>query len=721
MRNSGVRSQKSEGGRWHVADGMSGDWSASGSPTSHIPSTLCLFLASYFCLLTPAFAATHVTATYGLPANPAVMATVNGTPEYGLIFVERNEAVTWNAVEYGKTTIEGYLNASGQLNDGAGNLYLDVVPDSDASPGGSYYVVTVNIQGKVHSEIWIVPDQTTVDATLIRQTQTPGATGTTLFYQSVENAGTPLAQRQALNFSGTGVSCADDSALGRTDCTITAGSGGGSGGGTVTSFSAGGLAPLFAASVSNATTTPALTFSLSNAPADSWFGNATGASAAPAYNTSTIPVSLIPALNYQTPLSGYAAPSHEFLTGFTSPNTFAAAQPGFSDLSGSITAAQEPSTTVNSVTNDTNVTGSIATQALTLGWTGTLATSRGGTGAASLSAANIPVQSGVITTGDCVKWASGTSITDAGAACGSGGGGSGTVTTFSAGNLSPLFATSVTNASTTPALSFSLSNTSQHYFFGRQAAGSGAPSFLRPACGDLSDAAASCSTDATNASNISSGTLATSRGGTGASSLSAANIPVQSGTITTGDCVKWASGTSITDAGAACGTGSGGDTTKTHYVPLENCSPAESSNAGNSFWTVTGLTAWDAGHWEFVKNASGDIYCTVRIPHNVSATPNANIVLDTAINVTSGNVVLQTSDAAVGASGSVNPASLTSATAQTVTVPATAYNRFTTTFAVQSSVAADNLLIVKIHQNSTSTAAANLLLVGEYLKIDETL
>lgn len=45
-------------------------------------------------------------------------------------------------------------------------------------------------------------------------------------------------------------------------------------------------------------------------------------------------------------------------------------------VTGILAASNMPATTVNSVNNDTNVTGVIATQQLTLGWTGTLAKSR---------------------------------------------------------------------------------------------------------------------------------------------------------------------------------------------------------------------------------------------------------------------------------------------------------------------------------------------------------
>ncbi|MBB4807530.1 hypothetical protein HNP38_002836 [Chryseobacterium defluvii] len=64
-----------------------------------------------------------------------------------------------------------------------------------------------------------------------------------------------------------------------------------SSGGTVTSFSSGNLSPLFTTSVSNSTTTPSLAFSLSNAPANSIFGNNTGSAAAPTYfSASSLPI-----------------------------------------------------------------------------------------------------------------------------------------------------------------------------------------------------------------------------------------------------------------------------------------------------------------------------------------------------------------------------------------------------------------------------------------------
>lgn len=65
--------------------------------------------------------------------------------------------------------------------------------------------------------------------------------------------------------------------------------------------------------------------------------------------------------------------------------------------------------------------------------------------------------------------------------------GTGTVTSFSSGSLSPLFTTNVNTATTTPALSFSLSNTSQYTVLGRALSGSGAPSYVTLSSSFISD------------------------------------------------------------------------------------------------------------------------------------------------------------------------------------------------------------------------------------------
>jgi hypothetical protein len=184
-----------------------------------------LLLFTVHCALSTALSATHVTATYDLGANPRVMATVNGTPQYGLVFAQRNKLVTYGDVEYGPSVVKAYLNTSGQLNDGAGNLWLDLIPNLGATPGDSYYVLTLNIQGRVHAEIWVVPDVASVSAEVCRQAQPPSSTSPALFYQFLQQDGDDLPQRQKLNFSGSGVNCVDNAGQLRTDCTVSGGGG----------------------------------------------------------------------------------------------------------------------------------------------------------------------------------------------------------------------------------------------------------------------------------------------------------------------------------------------------------------------------------------------------------------------------------------------------------------------------------------------------------------
>ena len=291
-------------------------------------SSVCCLLVSAFCLLPSAFAGTHVTGVYSVGASPAVMATVNGNSEYGLVFAQRNKTVTYNNILYGNNIVTAYCDVNGNLNDGSGNQWIDLIPDANAAPDDSYYVVTINIQGSIHSEIWIVPDQTSASVISVRQTTAPPSGTTNFFYQALQQSGTSLAQRPTLNFSGAGMSCLDNAGLQRTDCTITADGfanpmsspgdlivGGAAGAatrlalggsnlcltsngvtaawgscsagtGTVTSFSAGTLAPLFTTSVANAATMPALTFALTSQSANLFYaGPSSGVAADPTFRS----------------------------------------------------------------------------------------------------------------------------------------------------------------------------------------------------------------------------------------------------------------------------------------------------------------------------------------------------------------------------------------------------------------------------------------------------
>lgn len=180
--------------------------------------------------------------------------------------------------------------------------------------------------------------------------------------------------------------------------------------------------------------------------------------------------------------------------------------------------------------------------------------------------------------------------------------------------------------------------------------------------------------------------------------------------------------TTIALTDQACGGGGGGGggpTTSTFSIPLEHCAP---DMTGNSFPSVLALTNWFDDHWEFVHGAASFITCMVRIPQTVAVTPNASIILELAVNdATAGHTAnFQTCDITIGASATINVGGLSCAGNQAFTTTATAFQRVTLTYAVQSTVAANNILVVKISTTTTGTQpVANMLLWG-YLKIDQT-
>lgn len=152
-------------------------------------------------------------------------------------------------------------------------------------------------------------------------------------------------------------------------------------------------------------------------------------------------------------------------------------------------------------------------------------------------------------------------------------------------------------------------------------------------------------------------------------------------------------------------------------IPIDLRNPAASTNPGNTFWTVTGLTAWDAGHWEFVKSTAGKIYGVVTIPKNVAATPNASIILSIAANVAAGTTVIDVNTTTVATTANFNPASLTLLFSQTTPVPGTARQRKDLSTSTQT-VTADDILIVEIAQSSAANQNANLELYEAWLQID---
>jgi collagen type VII alpha len=124
-----------------------------------------------------------------------------------------------------------------------------------------------------------------------------------------------------------------------------------SGAGTVTTFSSGSLSPLFTTSVATATSTPALTFTASNAGANTVFGNFTGTSAAPTF--SAAPVFSAAALtNFPT--------FNQSTTGNAATATALSTTGGNGTFWGVVSGAQGWFTPTGSGTVNTGATGNIA-------------------------------------------------------------------------------------------------------------------------------------------------------------------------------------------------------------------------------------------------------------------------------------------------------------------------------------------------------------------------
>jgi hypothetical protein len=313
---------------------------------------------------------------------------------------------------------------------------------------------------------------------------------------------------------------------------VTLGGSGGGGAGSVTNV--GGGSPLFA--VSNPTTTPSL--NLQNAAAHTVFGNRTAGSALPSFFTLTysdisgsIPLfgsansGAVPASGGGTSnflrADGSWAPAGGGGGGATFPGSpgvvyntsgVASRNATFTDIvqlwaSGSCTGFLKADGTCPIIPSAvTPIQISMPTSTISANsCTGAATASMPGVVSSTAFAAAFstsPAGSGwdgglefqAWPSTDTVNWRvcnhTASSITPTAtilnlAAGGGGGSGGGSVTSFSAGALSPLFTTSVATSTTTPFLQFNLSNAAAHRFFGNNTGSTAAPDYVQIQYGDL--------------------------------------------------------------------------------------------------------------------------------------------------------------------------------------------------------------------------------------------
>jgi hypothetical protein len=187
----------------------------------------------------------------------------------------------------------------------------------------------------------------------------------------------------------------------------------------------------------------------------------------------------------------------------------------------------------------------------------------------------------------------------------------------------------------------------------------GIPSTGRPACADLSDSTPSCSTDATNATNIGSGTLNTVRlpspFTSGTASGNTSKFGTTSGTLTNGHCASYDASGNLIDSGAICGSAA---------LTLLNTLTASASATVSDTTSFTGTYSVYEIVFENIIPATASTTCQIQIHSGgafqtssyVSSQLNANGT-GTGLAVVTGsipcNVGTSISTAGPGISGSI--------------------------------------------------------------------
>lgn len=219
-----------------------------------------------------------------------------------------------------------------------------------------------------------------------------------------------------------------------------------------------------------------------------------------------------------------------------------------------------------------------------------------------------------------------------------GGGGSGTVTSFSAGTLSPLFTTSVATPTTTPALTFSLSTAAANTVFGNFTGSTAVPTFSATpvfAITSLTGTCTACTANAVPAANLTGATLAsgvtasslTSLGGGTvgtaafvATGTSGATIPLLNGANTYSGASTFSAAETISVAGAASTPGLaitgtpfvGSGTTSTPQLYINNSANApttwNSSATGGTYFGINSQSGFAGNYFDFHVNGGASFF-----------------------------------------------------------------------------------------------------------------
>jgi hypothetical protein len=168
-------------------------------------------------------------------------------------------------------------------------------------------------------------------------------------------------------------------------------------------------------------------------------------------------------------------------------------------------------------------------------------------------------------------------------------------------------------------------------------------------------------------------------------------------TVTSITQVDFTSGATVTDGGggvAQVAISAGGATVP---VPVNLTNP---DAAGNGYANVLSTANIRVLIPAFLKDVVGDWWGTVRVPDNYSSA--GAITFAIAANATSGVTTMGLASNPVANTEDFD-AALTSETDQDITVPGTAYDRKDVTFTLTPTLAAGDLLLVRIRHNGTAT------------------